>query len=264
MNENGTGSSKQFVFWNRILATCVRERSRSSDPENKMNSRSRWSRGVDRTLRCHGLSMTSDKNSQNCKDWPLTTSLPPIWLWMRLRAENKCSLNSAEPVKEERAVDLSCLACGAGAWALGLDSRWGFSAPLCFRAQPPISSWSYGSYMEHLPCHIIAAAKRCARYIEKYMKCIDMLPTKSTRAWNVILCSTVTNLRNQSKKQTLKTWWKTLAFLDNIDDNHGWYSPAHILTLHCGRDCDATIWLLKARNSRIWLFIELKQYFEKS
>ena len=26
---------------------------------------------------------------------------------------------------EDRAIDLSCRACGAGAWALGLDSRWG-------------------------------------------------------------------------------------------------------------------------------------------
>ena len=25
----------------------------------------------------------------------------------------------------DRAIDLSCRACGAGAWALGLDSRWG-------------------------------------------------------------------------------------------------------------------------------------------
>ena len=32
--------------------------------------------------------------------------------------------------KQDRAIDLSCRACGAGAWALGLDSRWGASAPL--------------------------------------------------------------------------------------------------------------------------------------
>ena len=39
--------------------------------------------------------------------------------------------------EQERAVDLSCRACGAGAWALGLDSRWGSSAPLLF--SPPTS-----------------------------------------------------------------------------------------------------------------------------
>ena len=34
--------------------------------------------------------------------------------------------------KRDRAIDLSCRACGAGAWALGLDSRLGaalFSQP---------------------------------------------------------------------------------------------------------------------------------------
>ena len=31
------------------------------------------------------------------------------------------------PTKPDRAIDLSCRACGAGAWALGLDSRLGHS-----------------------------------------------------------------------------------------------------------------------------------------
>ena len=30
-----------------------------------------------------------------------------------------------------RAIDLSCRACGAGAWALGLDSRWGHPLRSC-------------------------------------------------------------------------------------------------------------------------------------
>ena len=38
-----------------------------------------------------------------------------------------------------RAIDLSCRACGAGAWALGLDSRLGDSATLRF---PPPTSLS--------------------------------------------------------------------------------------------------------------------------
>ena len=32
--------------------------------------------------------------------------------------------------KTDRAIDLSCRACGAGAWALGLDSRLGTPASL--------------------------------------------------------------------------------------------------------------------------------------
>ena len=32
--------------------------------------------------------------------------------------------------KRDRAIDLSCRACGAGAWALGLDSRLGTPASL--------------------------------------------------------------------------------------------------------------------------------------
>ena len=34
--------------------------------------------------------------------------------------------------KTDRAIDLSCRACGAGAWALGLDSRLGTPASLPF------------------------------------------------------------------------------------------------------------------------------------
>ena len=32
---------------------------------------------------------------------------------------------------KDRAIDLSCRACGAGAWALGLDSRWGHPLRSC-------------------------------------------------------------------------------------------------------------------------------------
>ena len=37
-----------------------------------------------------------------------------------------------------RAIDLSCRACGAGAWALGLDSRLGPPLRFGFHRQPPI------------------------------------------------------------------------------------------------------------------------------
>ena len=37
-----------------------------------------------------------------------------------------------------RAIDLSCRACGAGAWALGLDSRLGPPPRSGFHPQPPI------------------------------------------------------------------------------------------------------------------------------
>ena len=37
----------------------------------------------------------------------------------------------------DRAIDLSCRACGAGAWALGLDSRWGSPLRSVFHPQPP-------------------------------------------------------------------------------------------------------------------------------
>ena len=40
--------------------------------------------------------------------------------------------------KQDRAIDLSCRACGAGAWALGLDSRWGSPLRSVFHPQPPI------------------------------------------------------------------------------------------------------------------------------
>ena len=43
--------------------------------------------------------------------------------------------------EQDRAAELSCRACGAGAWALGLDSRWGSSASLRF--SPPTSNESF-------------------------------------------------------------------------------------------------------------------------
>ena len=45
--------------------------------------------------------------------------------------------------KRDRAIDLSCRACGAGAWALGLDSRLG--TPASLPSSPPTSDnqiWS--------------------------------------------------------------------------------------------------------------------------
>ena len=49
------------------------------------------------------------------------------------------TLNSAEPLKDDRTIHLSCRVCGAGAWALGLDSRLGPPLRFGFHPQPPIS-----------------------------------------------------------------------------------------------------------------------------
>ena len=54
----------------------------------------------------------------------------PIGRWTRARTTEHFSSKIILATKQDRAIDLSCRACGAGAWALGLDSRWGASAPL--------------------------------------------------------------------------------------------------------------------------------------
>ena len=54
----------------------------------------------------------------------------PIGRWTRRPGTENFSSKIILATKQDRAIDLSCRACGAGAWALGLDSRWGASAPL--------------------------------------------------------------------------------------------------------------------------------------
>ena len=66
-----------------------------------------------------------------------------IGRWTRAAGTENFSSKIILATNEDRAIDLSCRACGA--WALGLDSRWGASAPLLL--SPPTSdsdrqSWS--------------------------------------------------------------------------------------------------------------------------
>ena len=60
----------------------------------------------------------------------------PIGRWTRGAGTLDISPKIGLATNDDRAIDLSCRACGAGAWALGLDSRSG-----TFRvfSQPPIS-----------------------------------------------------------------------------------------------------------------------------
>ena len=49
----------------------------------------------------------------------------PLGRWTRGGARLYFSSKIILATNEDRAIDLSCRACGAGAWALGLDSLWG-------------------------------------------------------------------------------------------------------------------------------------------
>ena len=51
----------------------------------------------------------------------------PVGRWTRRRTRLNFSSKIILATNEDRAIDLSCRACGAGAWALGLDSRLGAS-----------------------------------------------------------------------------------------------------------------------------------------
>ena len=62
--------------------------------------------------------------------WVTPNEVTPIGRWTRAAATENFSSKITLATKQDRAIDLSCRACGAGAWALGLDSRWGASAPL--------------------------------------------------------------------------------------------------------------------------------------
>ena len=61
-----------------------------------------------------------------------------IGRWTRRRGTGNFSSKIILATKQDRAIDLSCRACGAGAWALGLDSRWGSPLRSVFHPQPPI------------------------------------------------------------------------------------------------------------------------------
>ena len=56
------------------------------------------------------------------------TCLGQIGRWTRRATSAHFSSKIILATNEDRAIDLSCRACGAGAWALGLDSRLGPSA----------------------------------------------------------------------------------------------------------------------------------------
>ena len=55
-----------------------------------------------------------------------------IGRWTRRAGTLNFSSKIILATKQDRAIDLSCRACGAGAWALGLDSRLGTPASLPF------------------------------------------------------------------------------------------------------------------------------------
>ena len=61
-----------------------------------------------------------------------------IGRWTRRPATGDISPKTIPDTKPDRAIDLSCRACGAGAWALGLDSRLGPPLRSGFHPQPPI------------------------------------------------------------------------------------------------------------------------------
>ena len=62
----------------------------------------------------------------------------PIGRWTRRATTEDFSSKIILATKQDRAIDLSCRACGAGAWALGLDSRWGPPLRSVLHPQPPI------------------------------------------------------------------------------------------------------------------------------
>ena len=69
-----------------------------------------------------------------------------IGRWTRAATTEHISSKIILATNEDRAIDLSCRACGAGAWALGLDSRWGSSAALLY--SPPTSDVDHSEFMK--------------------------------------------------------------------------------------------------------------------
>ena len=63
--------------------------------------------------------------------------MKPIGRWTRRVSTIYFSPKIGLETNDDRAIDLSCRACGAGAWALGLDSRLGTPASLPFSPPTP-------------------------------------------------------------------------------------------------------------------------------
>ena len=63
--------------------------------------------------------------------WVTENEVGPIGRWTRAAGTENFSSKIILATKQDRAIDLSCRACGAGAWALGLDSRWGHPLRSC-------------------------------------------------------------------------------------------------------------------------------------
>ena len=55
--------------------------------------------------------------------WVVENEAKPLGRWTRRAGRRDFSSKIILATKQDRAIDLSCRACGAGAWALGLDSR---------------------------------------------------------------------------------------------------------------------------------------------
>ena len=71
--------------------------------------------------------------------WVVENEAKPLGRWTRRAGRRDFSSKIILATKQDRAIDLSCRACGAGAWALGLDSRWGSPLRSVFHPQPPIT-----------------------------------------------------------------------------------------------------------------------------
>ena len=72
--------------------------------------------------------------------WVVENEVGPIGRWTRRPKTGNFSSKIILATKQDRAIDLSCRACGAGAWALGLDSWWG--SPLRSVFTPNLQSWT--------------------------------------------------------------------------------------------------------------------------
>ena len=64
--------------------------------------------------------------------------MKPIGRWTRRASTIDISPKIGLATNDDRAIDLSCRACGAGAWALGLDSWLGPPLRSAFHPQPPM------------------------------------------------------------------------------------------------------------------------------
>ena len=63
--------------------------------------------------------------------WVTENEVKPVGRWTHCGGTLNFFSKIGLETNEDRAIDLSCRACGAGAWALGLDSRWGHPLRSC-------------------------------------------------------------------------------------------------------------------------------------